>query len=235
MRGRVWKLCFALAVFLGTGAVADRWLERGRTDALRMMRDAPPLDEPRRLRWLEAGAAEGHPRAMINLAFMLERGWGGLAPSEAQAQVWLRRAAEAGDRMGMRLLGERLLDGEPEGSAQAREGIAWLEKAAAVGNALAFLRLGALFETGGQGRAQDWAEAARLYAQGQGYVEPLAALASLYERGGPGLPQDPAKARALYEELAAMGPEKRASDSTDAALARSQAQERAARLRAAGW
>ncbi|WP_018631384.1 tetratricopeptide repeat protein [Neomegalonema perideroedes] len=235
MRGPVWKLVFALAVFLGTGAAAHLWLERGRAEAIRKMHDAPPLDEPRRLRWLEAGAAQGHPRAMINLAFMHDWGWGGLERNEALAWFWSRRAAEAGDPMAMRILGERLIFDEPPGSPRAQEGILWLETSAGTGNPLAFLRLGAISEAGEQGRPRDWAEAARLYAAARDHLEPLTALASLYERGGPGLPRDSAKARALYEEVVEMGMESRAGIEDEARLILSFAQERADILRAAGW
>ncbi|MDD2867166.1 tetratricopeptide repeat protein [Neomegalonema sp.] len=233
VRDPAWKLCFAFVVFLGTGIAADRWLERGRADTLRVMREAPPRDDPRRLRWLEAGAAAGHPRSMIHLAFMHEWGWGGLERNQALAWFWTRKAAETGDRMAMRIFGEQLMWGEPEGSPRAREGLVWVERSAAAGNPLAFLTLGRLSERGAQGRPRDWAEAARLYAVAQDFVEPLTALAALYEEGGPGLPRDPAKALALYERAAQMGPKRRASSPQEARAALSRAQERAEALRAA--
>ncbi len=233
MRDPVWKLGFALAVFLGTAVLARHWLERGRVQTTYVMWTAPPQDDPRRLRWLETGAAAGHPPAMIGLAFMHERGWGGLDRDDEAAMGLLRRAAMTQDRRAMGLLGLKMLERAPAGSALSREGFGWLEKSAAAGDRWSMLNLGHAAQKGLYGRLEDWGEAARRYEAAlkvwAGDSPTMVRLASLLEQGGPGLPEDRARALRLYEAAAAGRARWRAAEE-----ARSFARRRLAEMGAAG-
>lgn len=207
-RGNWRKGLFALAAALATVFGGASFLAAERVKTLEALYGAPPRDDARTLLWHRRGAEAGNPQAMANLAMMLERGWGGAGQSLEAAEIWWGRAIEAGHAGAMGKRGFDRLAQAAEGSAEAAEGIAWIERAAEQGDRWSILFIGGLHERGHGGEPLDWAEAARWYQKGIDRRLGMASvrLASLYERGGPGLPRDLVKARRLYEEIARLPP-----------------------------
>ncbi len=73
---------------------------------------------------------------------MYASGWG-VAKDEAEAVLWIRKSAEAGDIDAMRLLGTMYQNGIGVAADQA-EAIKWFKKAASLGDRAAIERLSAL-------------------------------------------------------------------------------------------
>ena len=89
-------------------------------------------------------------------AYQLGKCWRdgrGVLPDDEQAELWFRRAADAGYDFAQYALGKFL-----QSQRRTDEAVSWYEKAAAQGNSCAAYRLGKLYLTG-QGVKQDWEQA----------------------------------------------------------------------------
>lgn len=98
--------------------------------------------------WYCRAVQAGNPRAMNNLALLFTRGLG-VPQDEAEARSLWRQSADAGHTNGMLNLGLSLL------RAHDATGLAWLRRAAAIGNGAAQSVLGRLGETGAWPRPFD--------------------------------------------------------------------------------
>ena len=111
---------------------------------------------------LKQAAALGFAPAQLHLASLYENGAAGLAASPAEARVWVRRAADAGDARGMHNYGMYLFEGI--GGARDRgEAIGWLLRAAEAGLVDSQFNVAKLYETGDEGIQPDLPEAYKWY------------------------------------------------------------------------
>ena len=95
--------------------------------------------DERALDWFERAAAAGHVESAHNAAVIRERGPASVRDMD-KALAWYRLAAQAGYARSQANLGRLLVHGKhPE------DGIAWLEKARAQGEPLAFRELGLVY------------------------------------------------------------------------------------------
>nr|WP_183253968.1 tetratricopeptide repeat protein [Brevundimonas basaltis] len=134
---------------------------------------------------LKQAAGLGFAPAQLHLASLYENGAAGLAVSPAEARVWVRRAADAGDARGMHNYGMYLFEGI--GGARNRpEAIDWLRKAAEAGLVDSQFNVAKLYEVGDEGIQPDLPEAYKWYLiaarAGDGDAQ------SAVERLRPGLP-----------------------------------------------
>ena len=137
-------------------------------------------------RWLERSAAGGESWAAHNLGWMAETGRGFAAADPAYAAAAYRRASEAGNTRSMVDLARHLLTFEARGEPCA-EGLGWLERSAAAGNAAAAAFLGKLLFYGrGDCVARNAAAARRWLEAGAASRQPGAAfdLAMALATGG---------------------------------------------------
>ena len=165
---------------------AEAWLgavllDRGQTkEALRAMQHAA-----------DAGSSEG----MHQLALIQATGVPGVPRNDAKAAELFEKAAKAGHRRAQLNIG--ILYARGQGVArdlvQAR---AWLEKAAAGGDAYALYALGRAMEDGYGPAQPDFTRAADLYRQAAEKGHPLAGLRyGLALNEGAGIKKDPAAAQ----------------------------------------
>ena len=111
---------------------------------------------------LKEAAGLGFAPAQLHLASLYENGAAGLAASPAEARVWVRRAADAGDPRAMHNYGMYLFEGV--GGAQDRaEALNWLRKAAESGLVDSQFNVAKLYETGDEGIQADLPEAYKWY------------------------------------------------------------------------
>ena len=95
-------------------------------------------------------------RGFTLAAYQLGKCWRdgrGVLPDDQQAELWFRRAADAGYDFAQYALGKFL-----QSQKRTEEAVSWYGKAAAQGNSCAAYRLGKLYLTG-QGVKQDWEQA----------------------------------------------------------------------------
>jgi TPR repeat protein len=98
--------------------------------------------------WFEKASAQGHPKAMYNLALAYERGLG-VKRDRAKAMELLRKTSASGDIDAQYMLGLLLLDEAGNANASMRsEAISWLSKAAGSGNPRAQFLLGSGYADG---------------------------------------------------------------------------------------
>lgn len=111
---------------------------------------------------LKQAATLGFAPAQLHLASLYENGAAGLAASPAEARVWVRRAADAGDARGMHNYGMYLYEGI--GGAQDRAGaVEWLRRAAEAGLVDSQFNVAKLYESGDEGIQPDLPEAYKWY------------------------------------------------------------------------
>ena len=114
----------------------------------------PEEEKAEQVQVLEQLWQRGFLLAAYQLGKCCRDGWGVL-PDDQQAELWFRRAADAGYDFAQYALGKLL-----QGQNRMDEAVSWYEKAAAQGNSWASYRLGKLYLTG-QGvkrdREQAWA------------------------------------------------------------------------------
>jgi len=124
--------------------------------------DGVARDERAALGWFTRAAAQHHLMALNMVGRCYDLGWGA-AVDKARAAQCYRVAAESGLDWAMYNYATLLAlgDGVAEDKAEA---LAWLEKAAALGNAKAVNFVGSFAEDGWAG-PRDMAKAARCYAQ----------------------------------------------------------------------
>lgn len=158
---------------------------------------APGTDAVAHFETCSSLAETGDPAAQRQLGTLYQRGTG-VAPSDATALTWYRKAAAQGDAAAQYNLGVMYDSGygvEQDHAVAAR----WYRKAAANGDGKAMYNLGLLYEYG-LGVAQDYGEAMRLYRQAAELGEPWAqfALALLYDKGQ-GVERDPVRAYMWFD------------------------------------
>ena len=155
-------------------------------------------------------ADQGDAPAQIGLGWMYRDGRG-VAQDNAQALMWLRKAADRGDgyAQAQNDLGSMyyLGQGVAQDYAQA---LAWVRKAVGQGNSDAQCNLGTMYYLG-RGVAQDYAQAVAWYrkAAEQGSAAAQNNLGTMYYQGE-GVPQDYVLAH-MWFNLAASG----AADASD--------------------
>lgn len=111
---------------------------------------------------LKQAAVLGFAPAQLHLASLYENGAAGIAASPAEARVWVRRAADAGDARGMHNYGMYLFEGI--GGAQDRaQAVDWLRRAAEAGLVDSQFNVAKLYETGEEGIQPNLPEAYKWY------------------------------------------------------------------------
>jgi len=111
---------------------------------------------------LKQAAGLGYAPAQLHLASLYENGAAGLAASPAEARVWVRRAADAGDARGMHNYGMYLFEGIG-GARDRTEALNWLRKAAEQGLVDSQFNVAKLYESGDEGIQPDLPEAYKWY------------------------------------------------------------------------
>lgn len=111
---------------------------------------------------LKQAAGLGHAPAQLHLASLYENGTAGLNASPAEARVWVRRAADAGDARAMHNYGMYLFEGVG-GARDRAEALTWLRKAAEQGLVDSQFNVAKLYETGDDGIQADLPEAYKWY------------------------------------------------------------------------
>lgn len=166
--------------------------------------DVVPPDAREALRWYEAAAGLGHPKAMCVLGWKHQFGRG-VARDPARAFAWYEKSAAAGDPEGMR----HLAGAYEWGVGTAADGPAaerWYRRAMDLGDADAAVGLGAMYLEG-RGVPQDVSSAFRLIRQGAdaGSGKGLYVLGVINERGLGGRPVNVKTAVSWYRQAAERG------------------------------
>ena len=139
---------------------------------------------------LRQAADLGFTAAQLHLASLYENGAAGLTASPAEARVWVRRAADAGDPRAMHNYGMYLFEGVG-GARDRAEALTWLLKAAESGLVDSQFNVAKLYESGDEGIQADLPEAYKWYliasragdGDAQAAVERLRATLPASERG----------------------------------------------------
>ncbi len=164
-------------------------LARG-ADLYRQAIELLDADDAAGVETLKEAAGLGFAPAQLHLASLYENGAAGLTASPAEARVWVRRAADAGDARGMHNYGMYLFEGIG-GARDRAEAIHWLRKAAEAGLVDSQFNVAKLYETGEEGIEADLPEAYKWYliaaragdGDAQAAVERLRAGLPASERG----------------------------------------------------
>jgi TPR repeat protein len=146
----------------------------------------------------------GHAPAMSTLGVLYDEG-SGTPKDEAEAVRWYRKAAEAGDLVGMTQLGLRYQEGGGGLPKDETEAVRWYRKAAEAGHAPAMGILGSVYAKG-IGVPKDPAEAVRWYRKAveAGDMVSMVGLGAMY-RSGQGVLKDEAEAVRWYRKAADSG------------------------------
>ena len=148
-------------------------------------------------------AAQGQPEAMWNAGRLLfTGGYGGVARNDAQAIVWISKAAAAGHPEAATALGESYLFGHGMGK-DATQAARWLKAGAEGGVARAQLQYGFMLFRGDGGLTADRSAAASwLMKSSQGGEKHAQYFVADELRNGGMWPKDPAQARSLMQKAA---------------------------------
>jgi uncharacterized protein len=148
-------------------------------------------------------AAQGQPEAMWNAGRLLfTGGYGGVARNDAQAIVWITKAAAAGHTEAATALGESYLFGHGVGK-DATQAVRWLKAGAEGGVARAQLQYGFMLFRGDGGLTADRnAAASWLMKSSQGGEKHAQYFVADELRKGGMWPKDPAQARSLMQKAA---------------------------------
>lgn len=134
------------------------------------------------LRYFRFAAEKGHRKAVLNVAYMYEKGLG-IPKDSAEAFRWYQRAAEDGHQESQYRLGRHLYHGigvkKDHGAA-----VKWIRKAAASGHAASQYSLGWMY-TNGSGLQKNAQKAASWFLKSakQGYAKAQVRLGGVYENG----------------------------------------------------
>lgn len=133
-------------------------------------------------RYFRFAAEKGHRKALLNVAYMYEKGTG-IPKNSAEAFRWYRRAAEDGHLESQYRLGRNLFHGvgvKKDHGAAAK----WIRKAAANGHAASQYSLGWMY-TNGSGLQKNTQKAAAWFLKSgkQGYAKAQVRLGDIYENG----------------------------------------------------
>jgi TPR repeat protein len=158
---------------------------------------------PQRLASIEARAQAGDAKAQVQLGIAYAAG-DGVAPDDAEAARWFRKAAEQGDAAGEYSLGEMYLTGRGVPS-ELTEAAKWMRRAAEHGDSRGQFNLAVMYEQG-QGVSKDQTEAAKWMrkAADQGLAAGQFGLGSMYAHGR-GVPQSTTEAITWYRKAADQG------------------------------
>lgn len=157
------------------------------------------------LRRLEARADSGDAKARFNLAELLERGYGPVAPDSARALALYAQAADDGYAPAMNYLGFKLFNGD--GVERDRDrGYELIERAAMKGDPKGAANLGWMLAAGQEvvpdpEKAVYWLER----AADAGLPVAMDQLASIYTHGLPPVNPDTLRAATLLERAAEAG------------------------------
>ena len=153
--------------------------------------------------WFTKAAQQGHVRAQIYVAWMLDSGRG-LPRDDAGAVEWYRKAAEQGHPEGQYRLGLAYSNGDGVRMDETKA-IEWFRLAAEQGHAGAQHALAAAYGQG-SGVPRDYGDARTWYlrAAEQGHAGAQGELAILYELGR-GVEKDYTQARKWYLRAAEQG------------------------------
>jgi TPR repeat protein len=155
---------------------------------------------------LLARANAGDANSQYLVAFAYQNGVG--VPKDlAQAAKWYRKAAEAGNRRSMEILGtlyERGLGGLPKDDVQA---VNWYRKAAEAGDAFGMNSLGSTYEHGQGGLPKDDAQAVEWFRKAAefGDASGMRNLGIMYAAGRGGLAKDDVQALSWFRKAAEAG------------------------------
>jgi TPR repeat protein/peptidoglycan hydrolase-like protein with peptidoglycan-binding domain len=151
--------------------------------------------------WLRKAEESGNPDAIALLGLMA---YTGKPPNDAEALRLFRKAADAGNSLGM--MGLALMHQEGRGVAKnEKEALRWLRNSAEAGEVSALQLVGNMHAEG-RGTARDQAEAVRWYRRGAeaGDAAAMAQLGTAYDAGN-GVAKDPAQAQRWYIKAAEGG------------------------------
>ena len=172
------SVALAAAPAAGAPSPAPAAADPGRTPAAASSPAAPASSADARFRKAQADlaagrvsatteiralAASGHRPAMRSLSGLYAKGEGGLSKDPVQARSWMRRAAEAGDRVAMHSHGLDLMNGT-NGARDPAMGVGWIRRAAEAGLVDSQFNMGAIHERG-MGVPQDLRQAFVWYSR----------------------------------------------------------------------
>ncbi len=157
------------------------------------------------LRRLECRADSGDPKALYDLAYVYELGYGPVEPDSLRSLLLYGKSAEAGYAPAQNYLGYRLFNGEGVERDRIR-GLDLIEKAAMQGDAKGAANLGWLLEAG-EGVERDPEKAVYWLGKAADAGLPVAMmqLAAIYAEGLPPVAPDTLKASGLLSEAARKG------------------------------
>ncbi|HDR9483237.1 TPA: sel1 repeat family protein [Burkholderia aenigmatica] len=168
--------------------------------------DRPESDESRRdaYQWFQRAASHGHAAALGQLARCCMNGWGGPV-NEIEGVRLGHLAAEAGDALGERVLGNACEYGRGGIPQSLYDAVNWYTKAADRGDPAAQTKIGELYADG-KGVPQSDDESVRWYrkAADQGFARAAMLLGARYENGR-GVEQSWPEAAAWYHKAAEKG------------------------------
>ena len=145
-------------------------------------------------------------RNMRALGFLYENGAGGLPKDDAQAVIWYRKAAEAGDGRAMANLGimyETARGGLPKDDAQA---VSWYRKAVDAGDGRGMARLGEMYSHGRGGLPKDAVQALYWYRKAADAGDGLGMTdLGVYYGGGTAGPKVPSEELSWYRKAVEAG------------------------------
>ncbi|KAF9158462.1 hypothetical protein DFQ26_007630 [Actinomortierella ambigua] len=192
--------------------------------------DGLAQDDAASIRWMRLAADQDLVDAQFGLGSMYKDGRGGVDPSDENAALWYRRAAERGHAVAQLHLGMLLFhrqqaadeksdndsddddddDGEDDDDdghniENYKESLEWIRKSANQDNSDAQVQLGIMYDSG-YGIADDKATAVSWYrkAAAQGNARAQVFLGIAYEKGH-AVPQDHAEALSWFRKAADSG------------------------------
>lgn len=163
-------------------------------------------DEDKALAYLRQGDKKGNAICRESLGRIYEDGMKDDEPDFKKAEKYYLLASTAGsyDRLGKLYLAGSLGKQSPK---DIQKGVAYLEKAAEMGNVEAMYSLGYIYETGNYIDTVDGKKALKYYSllADNGMPDGLFKMGQYYENGEGGLNQDSLKAVDYYRKAADMG------------------------------
>jgi TPR repeat protein len=155
---------------------------------------------------LLARANAGDAYSQYLVAFAYDKGIG-VPKDPVQAAKWYRKAAEAGNRRSMAILGVMYEHGHGGLARDDVQAINWYRKAAEAGEASAMTNLGGMYAAGRGGLPRDDGLAVNWYrkAAEAGDAQAMGMLGTMYEAGQGGLAKDDAQAVEWYRKAAEAG------------------------------
>jgi TPR repeat protein len=152
--------------------------------------------------WYRKGAEKAHAPAMLTLGRTLLEATD--TRDRTDGAAWIEKAAEAGNRVAMYVLGLLYLGGEVLAQDQTK-GMHWIERSARAGEPVAMEAFGQALRDGDGVEKDEWKAADWLRKAAEaGRPGAMLALGHMY-RDGQGVAKDPSAAFRLYREAAEVG------------------------------